>query len=296
MGSTSRFGLAMAIALACTLAAAEGPPAEPGVTLRFAWPERMEGRRVEKRQGRASGEVVRQSALRIERRGAESFLVAKPASAEEEQAATDRQDPPEPPLVAGSGGRFVRLEGLDALAEQEAAFQVGLASSKAEAEAARKGARERMGQVAAEAREQWSYQVEAWVGRTLQIGFPLETTGRVPVATVPGLEVEQRVVLAARKWVSCAPGGIDRDCLEMTLKADAGPDAFRKGLVAAEGKAAKGFEDGSLAVEVTLVTDPRTLLPWRYTFTRKLRLVFAGRDLSVDQVERRELAYQWWKG
>jgi hypothetical protein len=37
-------------------------------------------------------------------------------------------------------------------------------------------------------------------------------------------------------------------------------------------------------------------VPWRYSFTRKLRLVFTGRDLSVDQVERRELEYQWWKG
>jgi hypothetical protein len=46
----------------------------------------------------------------------------------------------------------------------------------------------------------------------------------------------------------------------------------------------------------TLVTDPETLLPWRYTCTRKLRLVFAGGGMSVDQVERRELEYQWWKG
>lgn len=296
MRAASRIGLAIVVALGCGAAAAEGPRAEPGVALRFAWPERMEGRRVEKRQGRGSDEAVRRSALRIERRGAESWLLVAPASAEEEQAASDRQDPPEPPLVVGPGGRFVRLDGLDALAEQEAGFQVGIAASKAEADAARKAARDRVGTLSAEAREQWSYQVEAWLERSLQIGFPLETTGRIPVAAVPGLEVEQRVVLAARRWVSCAPGGIDRDCLEVTLKADAGPDAFRKGLVAAGGKAARGFEDGTLAVEVTLVTDPKTLLPWRYTFTRKLRLVFAGRDLSVDQVERRELEYQWWKG
>jgi hypothetical protein len=108
--------------------------------------------------------------------------------------------------------------------------------------------------------------------------------------------VEQRVILAARRWVSCAPGGIDSRCIELTLKADVGPEAFRKGLAAAGGKAAKEFEDGSLAVEVVLVTDPETLLPWRYSLVRKLRLVFAGRGLSVDQVERREREYQWWKG
>lgn len=295
MGFRSRMGLAIAVALGGAVGAAEEPPG-PGVTLRFAWPERMEGRRVEKRQGRQGGEVARQSTLTIERHGAESWLLAKPAAPEEEQAAADRQDPQEPPLVVGADGRFVRLDGLEALAEQDAAFQVGIATSKAEAEAARKAARERMARLAAEAREQWTYQVEAWLGRTLQIGFPLQGAGRVPVATVPGLEVEQRVTLAARRWVACAPGGIDRDCLELALKADAGPDAFRKGLAAAGGKAAKGFEDGSLAVEVTLVTDPKTLLPRRWVFTRKLRLVFAGRDLSVDQVERREIDYQWWKG
>jgi hypothetical protein len=296
MGTTSRVGVAIAVALCCTIGAAAEPAADGGVALRFAWPEKLEGSRVEKRQGRSSTELSRRSALRIERRGAESWLTAKPGTTEEEQAAADRQDPPELPLVAGADGRFARLDGLDALAEQEAAFQVGLAASKAEADAARKAARERTARLAAEAREQWSYQVEAWLGRTLKIGHPLETTGRVPVATVPGLEVEQRVVLAARKWVSCSPGGLDRACLELTLKADAGPEAFRKGLVAAVGKAAKGFEDGSMAVEVVLVTDPTTLVPWRYSFTRKLRLVFTGRDLSVDQVERLELEYQWWKG
>lgn len=298
MRSLWKVGAALALALAVGPFArvAQAQSAGPGVTLRFAWPERMEGRRTEKRQGRSSGDVVTRAALRVERRGGDTVLTAKPSNAEEAQAAADRQDEPEPPLVAGADGRFARLEGLDALAEEEASFQVGLAASKAEADAARKAAREHVGRIASEAREQWSYQVEAWVGRTLEIGRTLETTGRIPVAAVPGLEVEQQVLLAARKWVSCSPGGIDRRCLEVTLQASAGPDAFRKGLAAAGGKAAKGFEDGTLRVDVVLVTDPETLLPWRYTFTRKLRLVFAGRDLSVDQVERRELEYQWWKG
>jgi hypothetical protein len=198
--------------------------------------------------------------------------------------------------VVGLDGRFARLDGVDALVEQEAAFQVGLAASKAEAEAARKEARDRVARLVSDAREHWSYQVEAWLGRTLELGRVLATTARVPVAAVPGLEVEQRVALSARRWVSCAPGGLDRRCLELSLKADAGPEAFRKGLAASGGKAAKGFEDGTLAVEVVLVTDPETLLPWRYTYTRKLRLVFAGGGMSVDQVERRELEYQWWKG
>jgi len=138
--------------------------------------------------------------------------------------------------------------------------------------------------------------VEAWLGRSLEIGQTVETTGKLPIAGVPGLEVEQRVALTARKWVACSPGSIDRKCLELTLRADAGPEAFKKGLAASGGKAAKGFEDGSLLVEVVLVTDPETLLPWRYSLTKKLRLVFAGRGLSVDQVERREREYQWWRG
>lgn len=285
--------VALAVAMGAAAAVAEGA----GISPRFAWPEKIEGRRVERRQGRAAEEQASRAALRVERRGAETWLFAKPEAPEQqaEPAGAEPEEAP-PPLVLGADGRFVRLDGLDALAEQDAAFQVGLAASKAEAEAARKEAREKVGRLAADAREQWSYQGEAWLGRALEIGRPQETTGRVPVSAVPGLEVEQRVVLSARKWVSCAPGGLDRRCLELTLKADAGPDAFRKGLVAAGGKAAKGFEDGSLAVEVTLVTDPETLLPWRYTFTRKLRLVFAGRDLSVDQVERRDVEYQWWKG
>jgi hypothetical protein len=288
MNVTSRGALALAVALAGGVA--QGQAA--GVAPRFAWPERMEGRSVERRQGRSSDEVARRAALKLERRGAETWLIARPEAREDDPAAEDAP----PPLVLGADGRFLRLDGLEALAEQEAAFQVGLSASKGEAEAARKEARERVGRLAADAREQWSYQGEAWLGRTLELGQPQVTTGRAPVAAVPGLEVEQRVVLSARKWVSCAPGGLDRRCLELTLKADAGPDAFRKGLVAAGNKAAKGFEDGSLAVEVTLVTDPETLLPWRYSFTRKLRLVFAGRDLSVDQVERRDVEYQWWKG
>lgn len=293
MTSTSRGALVLALALAGGVAVGQSA----GVAPRFAWPERMEGRRVERRQGQASGEVASRAALRVERRGAETWLIARPDPQEaEDPSARDAPDDPTPPLVLGADGRFLRLDGLEALAEQEAAFQVGLASSKAEADAARKEARERVGRLAADAREHWSYQGEAWLGRTLEIGRTLETTGRVPVAAVPGLEVEQRVVLSARKWVSCAPGGLDRRCLELTLKADAGPDAFRRGLVAAGGKSAKGFEDGSLAVEVVLVTDPETLLPWRYAYTRKLRLVFAGRDLSVDQVERRNVEYQWWKG
>ncbi|HSN14639.1 MAG TPA: hypothetical protein VLT61_08400, partial [Anaeromyxobacteraceae bacterium] len=264
-----------------------------------AWPERMEGRRIEKSLANGPSDAPRRVSIRAERRGAEAWLTTMRPDPEREPAAERADESPEraePPLVAGPDGRFARLEGLDALIEEEASFQVGLAASKAEAEDARRAAREKIGRLAAEAREQWSYQVEAWVGRSLELGTVVATTARVPVAAVPGLEVEQRVALSARKWVSCAPGGIDRRCLELTLKADAGPEAFRKGLAAAGGKAAKGFEDGSLVVEVVLVTDPETLLPWRYSFTRRLRLVFAGRGLSVDQVDRRELEYQWWKG
>jgi hypothetical protein len=295
MRSIARLGAALAVAAAAGSAVAEEAPASAGVALRFAWPERLEGRRVEKRQGRSASEVALRSALRIERRGEERWLIAS-ASEEEARAAAEAGEEPEPPVVVGADGRFARLEGLDAMAEREASFQVGLAASKAEAEAARREARERVGRLAADAREQWSYQVEAWLGRTLELGKVLETTGRAPIAAVPGLEVEQRVSLAARRWVSCAPGGLDRRCLELTLKADAGPEAFRKGLAASGAKAAKGFEDGRLTVEVVLVTDPETLIPWRYSFARTLRLVFAGRGLSVDQVERRELEYQWWKG
>jgi hypothetical protein len=223
-------------------------------------------------------------------------MVVQPADAEEEQASADRQDDSELPIVAGDDGRFHRLDGLEAWAEERSAFEVSIAASKAEAEEARRGARENAARLAADAREQWSYQVEAWLGRSIEMGQTVETTGRLPIAGVPGLEVEQRISLSARRWTSCAPGGIDRKCVELTLKADAGPEAFRKGLAAAGGKAARGFEDGSLAVEVVLVTDPETLLPWRYSLTKKLRLVFSGRGLSVDQVERRERDYQWWRG
>jgi hypothetical protein len=293
MGSICR----LAVALAAALAAAPAP-AEPGggVTLRFAWPDGTQGKRLEKRQGRAQGEVARRSALRVERKGTETRVEVRPADAEEEQAAADRQDDPELPVVAGDDGRFQRLEGLEAWAEERAAFEVSIAANRAEADLARKSAREAAARLAAEAKEQWSYQVEAWLGRSLEIGRTVETTGRLPIAGVPGLEVEQRVALTARKWVSCSPGSIDRKCLELTLRAEAGPEAFRKGLAASGGKAAKGFEDGFLLVEVVLVTDPETLLPWRYSLTKKLRLVFAGRGLSVDQVERREREYQWWRG
>ncbi|MGB8931244.1 MAG: hypothetical protein WCC48_08360, partial [Anaeromyxobacteraceae bacterium] len=250
---------------------------------------------IERQQGRSTAGAARRSALSVERRGGESVLTARPADEEEQKAAEEREDDPELPVVASAVGRFVRLDGVDAWVAQEAAFAVSISASRAEAEAARKAARERAARLEAEAREQWSYQVEVWLGRTLEIGRTEEITGRVPVAAVPGLEVEQRVTLSARRWVSCASGGIDRRCLELTLKADAGPEAFRKGLAAAGGKEAKGFEDGAMAVEMVLVTDPETLLPWRYTLTKKLRLVFAGRGLSVDQVERREREYQWWK-
>ena len=304
MGTTCKLGFALAAALVAAHAvaaepvAAEPVAAEPvaGVPLRFAWPEKAEGKRVEKRQGRAQGEVARRSALRVQRRGTETWVEVRPADAEEERAAADRQDDPELPVVVGSDGRFQRLDGLDAWADDRAAFEVSIAASKAEADAARRGAREGAARLTAEAREQWSYQVEAWLGRSLAIGQTVETTGRLQIAAVPGLEVEQRITLAARRWVSCAPGGIDHRCVELTLRADAGPEAFRKGLAFAGGKVAKGFEDGSLAVEVVLVTDPETLLPWRYSLIRKLRLVYAGRGLSVDQVERREREYQWWRG
>lgn len=292
MGSICRVAVALAAALAAAPASAE----QGGVTLRFAWPDGTQGKRLEKRQGRAQGEVARRSALSVERKGTETLVAIRPADADEEQAAADRQDDPELPVVAGDDGRFQRLEGLDAWAEERAAFEVSIAANKAEAEEARRSAREGAARLAAEAREQWSYQVEAWLGRSLEIGQTVETTGRLPIAGVPGLEVEQRVALSAKKWVSCSPGGIDRRCLELTLRADAGPEAFRKGLAASGGKAAKGFEDGFLQVQVVLVTDPETLLPWRYSLTKKLRLVFAGRGLSVDQVERREREYQWWRG
>jgi hypothetical protein len=294
MGSIGSLGALLVVALAGAPAGAEEPAAQ-GVALRFAWPDRLEGRCVERRQGRSAAELARKRALRVERRGDETWLGAAPAAGEEAPAA-DAAEAPDLPVVAGADGRFARLEGLDPWTEQEASFQVSIAASKAEIEAARKAARESAARLAADAREQWSYQVEAWLGRTLEIGRTLETTGRLPIAAVPGLEVEQRVVLSARRWVSCTPGGIDRRCLELILKSDAGPDAFRKGLAAAGGKAAKGFEDGLLAVEVVLVTDPETLLPWRFSLTKKLKLVFAGRGLSVDQVERSEREYQWWKG
>jgi hypothetical protein len=256
----------------------------------------MEASRAEKRQGRASAAVARRSLVRVERHGDETWVNVRPAEGEEEPAGAERQDDPELPTVAGPDGRFLRLEGLDAWVEQQGSSQGSSAGDQAEAAAARRAAQESAARLVAEAREQWSYQVEAWLGRTVELGRTLESTARIPIPAVPGLEVEQRVALAAHRWVSCAQGGIDRRCIELTLRAEAGPEAFRKGLAASGGKAAKGFEDGSLTVEVLLVTDPETLLPWRYTLTKKLRLVFAGRGLSVDQVERREREYRWWKG
>jgi hypothetical protein len=72
MGSNSRLGFALAAALAAAPAIA----GEPGATvaLRFAWPDKTEGKRVEKRQGRVQGEVARRSALRLQRRGGETWM------------------------------------------------------------------------------------------------------------------------------------------------------------------------------------------------------------------------------
>lgn len=292
MTLTRKAALALAAALAGATAAAQG--AGPGIALTFAWPERLEGRRTEARDGRSPADgAPRRTPVRIERRGAEAWLLALPAEGEGE-GAPGADAAPELPLVAGADGRFLRLDGLDALAEEEAAFQVKFAATRAEAAAARKAAAARVARIAEAAREHWIYQVEAWAGRVLEPGRVLEAMARVPIAAVPGLEVEQRVTLSARKWVSCVPGGLDRRCLELALKAQAGPDAFRKGLAASGRKGAAGFEDGSLTVEVVLVTDPATLVPRRYAFTRRLKLVFEGRGLSVDQEERRELQYEWW--
>ena len=64
MGSSSRLGIVLAAVLVAGPASAE--PGS-GVTLRFALPDGMQGKRLEKRQGRAQGEVARRSALRVER-------------------------------------------------------------------------------------------------------------------------------------------------------------------------------------------------------------------------------------
>src|SRR5512133_1000903 len=143
MQITSRLGLALAVALAGAPVAAEEPAPSAGVTLRFAWPERLEGKRIERRQGRAAAELARRSLLSVERRGEERVLTVRPADAEEQKAAEEREEDPELPLVASADGRFARLDGIEAWIQQEAAFAVSIAASKAEADAARKEARER---------------------------------------------------------------------------------------------------------------------------------------------------------
>jgi hypothetical protein len=278
--------------------------------LAFAWPKGLEARvtcrRVSARTGAPERTFTARWVERVAQEGEELRLTSSGTRWEGE--------PPYPKGEAraalraseaivqrvGTDGAFLGLENGDALRPvlERIYADAGLSDDEAEEAIAAFEAR-----LVEEAREGWNQSVGFWIGAELDLGQPREKEEEGPTWLLPALPVRSRVRMEARRRVPCAASERQARCVELSLRAEPARSALpalTRAIVAklaGEGNALPPGEvrEVGLATELTLVTEPATLLPWRVVSRRSVRatLVDDAGSRELEAVERTEWTWTW---
>jgi hypothetical protein len=343
---TRRFPAALAaVALAVTpaaVASAGPPPSEPPkvpaakpatapevVSLRFAWPAKLEAqvtsRRTRTRTGKAAsvmtttyvqrairqGETTRITTSDSKVSGDHPFAALVPGPGGEAIARELAKVGDEIVEVVSAEGELVALDGVEKLGPAlRKAFDAALAQgpdgkpAPAEVKAAAGRAIE-MAETAArsEAQESWSLAVGFWNGADLDLGeaYATETEAEIPV--LPGTTAAYALEFAVKRRVPCAEAERENRCVELAFTSRPHPEVLpqiTKALMQKiAGTAAKVPDDAITAVEIEnallLVTEPATLVPHRFHWKQTVRITGndGGKAHTSEQTDEKLYVYRY---
>lgn len=291
-------------------AAAPPAPRPRDLSLRFAWPRTLEARVVYRRVYSRTGGADRSFTARYREKAARKGAELRIASSGTRWEGEVLYPPGEvrPAIRAseavvqrvGADGAFIGLENEDALRPvlQRIYDAAGLSEEESEEVIARVEAA-----MVEEARAGWNLAVGFWIGAELDFGKAWEKEVDAPVWILPALAVKSRVRMEARRRVPCTASERRARCVELTLHSE--PDraalpAITRAIVAKLAGAGEALPAGEvsevgLATDLTLVTEPATLVPYRVVWRRAVRATVGDGDgaRELEDVERTEWSWTY---
>jgi hypothetical protein len=157
----------------------------------------------------------------------------------------------------------------------------------------------------ASAARTWQMLVGSWAGAELEVGKEYETTTEGPVPVVPGGKLKSTLRFRAERLLAC-PGRPAVRCVELKLRSEPDRRSLAKlvaAMTAQSGAKADltktdlksaGLEGGE---EVTLVTEPDRLIPYRLAVTKTVELRPSAADPERrSQVDRTTWTYDYPAG
>lgn len=303
--------LALALTLAPGGASGEEHPARPteGVSLRFAWPERLEARvelrRVRREPGRRESTFSARFSTRAVREGESVRISARGTSWSgdlpfpEGHAGRALRASEQVVEVVDARGRFAGLEGLEAMRPVLSGI---LEVAEVPVDQAGRAVEIALAAMRAETEELWNVQAGFWIGADLTLGETYAMRGEAPVPFLPATRAGQEIRFSARRRVPCAAGEKAARCVELLLRATPEPGAVAR--AEAEAVAALGTAAGvdtaevrevSAEAEALVVVEPGTLVPHQLVWTKRLRVVWGtGEGLrSAEREDRSEYAWRY---
>jgi len=242
------------------------------VLLRFAWPEVLEGRCASRLARVGTGGAARSEStygMRAERDGDRIRIATFDVQG---GAASGPALPLDTALVVDvvdRSGRHLGFEGIDAALEVVPEMQ---AASAPQRRALAEALRERLAR-------NWKLTVGAWVDRELPLGATYAASA--PENVEGGGSVRMRIAIRADGRIPCQPGAAERRCVRLHLRSQ--PDDERVELLAPallrELAPEQSIDPRAMVVQavaavtdVSLVTEPDTLVPYRFTMRRYLAI------------------------
>jgi hypothetical protein len=279
------------------------------LALRFAWPRSAEARVTYRRVAARTGEPERvftaryterisrvEGELRISSSGTR-WEGEIPYPADEVRSAIRASEA----VVqrVGEDGAFAGLLNEDALRPvlQRIYAAAGLSDDESDQAIARIE-----GAMVDEARDAWNLAVGFWIGAELDFGEAWEMDVDAPVWLLPALAVKSRVRMEARRRVPCTASERRARCVELTLHSE--PDraalpALTRAIVAriAGARPLTGeVREVGLGSDLTLVTEPATLVPYRVVWRKSVRATVADEEegaRELEDVERTEWSWSY---
>jgi hypothetical protein len=128
---------------------------------------------------------------------------------------------------------------------------------------------------AKDAAETWGLLVQAWRGRTFEVGREYLSDSEVPVPTLSGAKVRIHATFRVARRLRCPSGGA---CVEARMRSEPDSHDIARAVKRLVGEmrlpvaeAERTLGEMPVAVDVALVTDPATLAPYRLELTRTTR-------------------------
>jgi hypothetical protein len=280
------------------------------LALRFAWPSALEAKVTYRRVATRTGEPDRLFTARYTERATRAGKELRIASSGTRWEGEIPYPPDEVRAAiraseavvqrVGDDGAFVGLENADAL--RPVLQRIYAAAERSDEEADQAIERIEAAMVD-EARDAWNLAVGFWIGAELDFGEAWQMDVDAPVWLLPALAVKSHVRMEARRRVPCTASERKARCVELTLHSE--PDraalpALTRAIVAklAGGQGALSGEvrEVGLATDLTLVTEPATLVPYGVVWRRSVRATVADEvegARELEDVERTEWSWSY---